>query len=161
MLPNAIIQHQIKNRVRLSIPSQQRNSEFFKRVKEEMTRCQEVRQIYSNPLTGTLLILYDGKSSQISEFAIEKKLFKILPRSQTKSNPLGTQLWQSIEKIDTKLDQLSDGTLRIKQLTAFGLLGAAIFQFYQKKIFPPAMTLISEAVWILSKNPQQKGERIF
>jgi len=86
MATNALIVHQLPQRIRLRIPEYRGDTAYFDKLKEKIRSIDNVRNVKTYPLTGGIAIEFDGNADdllnkvqqhelniQVDENLIEKK----------------------------------------------------------------------------------------
>ncbi|MEO5969148.1 MAG: HMA2 domain-containing protein [Bdellovibrionia bacterium] len=148
MLAKAYVSHQTENRIRFYLPQEKGNTLLFSDIKKKLPKCEEVDQIQTNSITGSVLVLYSGDLSNVIHCAKKNLLFKVEPALE------GHKKWtvdliDRLEKADKRVTQNSNGDLNLVSLAALGLFGAGVFQLSRKMVFPAASSLFTDAFRLL------------
>jgi hypothetical protein len=151
MLPRAYISHQIENRIRFYLPQEKGNLTFFSEIEKKLLKCDGVVQVQANPITGSILILYEGDLSTVIQEAKKVSLFKLEPAIQ------GPTKWtedvlEKLEKVDKEIIVASNSNFSLVSLAALGLFGAGVFQLSRRQFFPAASSLFTDACRILMQS---------
>src|SRR5437879_2986087 len=78
-LPLANVEHQLPGRVRLRVPSRQRDAPFFATIEVQLRTAAPVHRVRANPHTASVVIEYDGDLEAVVTFARERGLVDVVP----------------------------------------------------------------------------------
>ena len=148
MLAKAYVSHQTENRIRFYIPKEKGNSPLFSEIEKKLAKCNEVERIQTNPITGSVLVVYGGELSNVIHCAKKYLLFKVEPAMEGHKR-WTVDLLDKLDKADKKVIEASNGDLNLVSLAALGLLGAGVFQLSRRMVFPAASSLFSDAFRLL------------
>jgi len=78
MIPVAYINHAINGRLRVKIPDKRRDETYFSNLNQQLRQCENVENVVSNPLNGSVLITGTGVNQEkITSYAETQGLFSI------------------------------------------------------------------------------------
>ena len=122
--PLAEVVHSLKGRLRLRFPTEKRNQDFFQNLLESLSNIESIRDIKANPLTGSVLIQYDGELEEIVQRLEERFEIKRIGKNG-KGEPLRDKILAATYRLDEKIKKLSSYQLDLRTLLAllFLLLG--------------------------------------
>ena len=117
-----------------------------------------VNQVKVNPLTGSVLLYFEGDLSKIMEKARQGHLFE-LQDEMTVSGPWSLSFLEEVEKLDQKIKQATDGVFDLPNSAAVIFIGLGTLQALRREILPVASTLFLYAANLLmiSKNGNAKS----
>ena len=143
--PEAHVVHSTDGRTRIRVPSERRNSAFFRRVVEELSQCETVSKIEAKPLSGGVLVHYQGDFDVIADWAVRKDLFTLVDQPVRNSGMLD-RLDSEMDVIDRRINAITAGEANLASLVFLGLLMVAAVQLLRGNIMGPAMTMAWYAV---------------
>jgi hypothetical protein len=148
MLAKAYVSHQTESRIRFYLPEEKGNKLLFSEIEKKLPQCEEVNRIQTNPITGSVLVLYVGDLSNVIHCAKKSLLFRVEPALE------GHKKWtvdilDKLDKADKEVIQSSNGDLNLLSFVALGLFGAGVFQLSRRMVFPAASSLFTDAFQLL------------
>lgn len=151
ILPKAELLHSIADRVRIRIPSRRHRRQYFEEVEAGLREFSDVHAVATNPLTGSVLITHRSPLNQLADFARSKGLFdlQMVFHEEPPQEALSKKMVRNFKQIDRKVRERTHGSSDLPSVLAVGLLGAAIFQISRGRLFPPALTLLDNAMRIV------------
>lgn len=161
-LPKAFIAHLLEHRIRIRLRSEEFTEKLLSRIKSELRTSSQIHLIKINPITGSILLSYDGNLKKLQEFAHQRKLFDLEIRAKKHSSPelLHEKVRRKLEEFDQHISQSSHGSTDLPTLVFAGLMGATAYQIYRGSLFPPALSLLDAAFRTL-KYPTKLHEDVF
>ncbi|HXW60401.1 MAG TPA: hypothetical protein VEK06_02575 [Myxococcota bacterium] len=153
MLPKAHLHHELPLRFRLYIPSKKGDEDFFKELSTELKEGDDVDSVQVNPKTGSVVIHHHGETAKIVQFAKNRELFLLETKASVKKKKHhgpSKKLFGRLKELNHGITTHSDGKIDLGFITACGLLGLALFQAKNGRLLPPAWTLISQAISVIS-----------
>jgi Heavy metal associated domain 2 len=150
MTPNGRITHRMNGRVRLRIPDRRRDSAYFARLKETLSRCDGVESVLVNPLTASALISGSAEADDIVVFAENSGLFRLEARGFV---PFAERLSHQLHQVDDRVREATSGQLDLSSAAAIGLLGATLWQVSRRRVLPEAVTILWYAASLLANPP--------
>lgn len=139
--PSAIVQHSIPGRVRIRISDRRGDSEYFERAERVMSAGPGVATVAANPLTGSLLIEFEGSLERVLEHASSKGIFSLTSSARPSDGPF-TRLDNELERFDQKVRRASHGRWGTSGLAFYGAIAASAVQFGKGNVLPPAVSLL-------------------
>jgi hypothetical protein len=157
MKPEAYITHSAPGRCRLKIPSKRHDADYFDIVKEEFAAIEGVEQVNINPVTTSILILYnhehlgfDALQTQLQESEHIELMSQNPPLP-----PMLDSAVQRVNNIDSLLKTATSGYINFNALLFIVLVTMAVRQLQQGAVFGPASTMLWYALQILMKEKKQ------
>ena len=151
-LPTGQIVHSSSQRLRIRIPAQRNNFEFFKKLKNEFQSSQVIDEFQVNAQTGS--ILFSGtlpKINELSDFVRTNHLFT-LETGQT-AKPLKTQIYTMFTRINHRVEDASGDTMDLPILLFLTLVGTGIYQILRSEVrLPPWYTAFWYGLGIFTKS---------
>jgi hypothetical protein len=122
--PLAEVVHSLKGRLRLRFPTEKRDQDFFQNLLKSLSNIESIRNIKANPLTGSVLIQYDGELEEIVQRLEERFEIKRVGKNG-KGEPLRDTILTATYRLDEKIKRLSSYQLDLRTLLVllFLLLG--------------------------------------
>lgn len=148
MLPQAQVSHQSPWRLRLRIPSQRGQMEYFNKVAQQLMQCPGVERVEANPLTASILVLPGIGTAELAKYAKTKRLFQFAAQDSL-SPPVTEMLAANFRGLNQELRRLSGGVVDIGTLAFAALVTGAIIQWQKGHILGPASTLFWYAAGLL------------
>ena len=133
----ATIVHGIPGRVRVRLDSSLRTPEFMGLLAESLSQMEGVRHVQINPVTGSLLLLYDPTRLSLEQLygaATAANITLAFPAEAGErpftGEPTGTAqgINSFIGRLDRALFDFTDGKLDLRTLFPLGLATAALRQ---------------------------------
>jgi len=160
MIPDAIISHASKGRLRVKIPSQRGNLGALKAYGDQFATCPGVLSIEVNPVTGSMLLIHQTTVGEIVEFARSKNLFSLKEQKTPKepSAVVRRNIGDTFKSIDRQIQSLTDGDLDLSGFALVALMVAGTAQILVGNPGPiPWFTAYWYAFNLYSKTPE--GEK--
>lgn len=158
LLPVGHVTHCIQTRIRIHIPSKQRDVAYFAVLGDKLSKCAGVDHLQVNPLTGSLLMLHHIDVPAISRYAEENELFKLVPIAP--SAPVSAQIASHFSALDQRLQLFSGGKIDLSSTAFFGLTMAGLFQLLRRNIWPAGLTLLWYAASVLPKRYSRRDAKL-
>lgn len=133
-LPVAIIKHVSPGRLRLNIPSQKRNADFFQqRLSQSLSNLAGVERIEANPLTGSVLLLHRLDIESLARFARDQGLFDLQSqkREVTSFHQAAIRAFNTLEG---GAKELTGGAINLGALASIALIVAGVYQIMKGNI---------------------------
>jgi len=130
MIPDAVIAHESKGRLRIKIPTQRGNLGSLKSYGDQIASCPGVLSIEVNPVTGSMLLIHQTTAGQIAEYARSKNLFSLKEQKSSKepSADLRRNIGETFKSIDWQIQSLTDGDLDLSGFALVALIVAGTAQ---------------------------------
>jgi hypothetical protein len=156
-LPDAFLSHRTSGRVRIKIPSKKGDRAYFTVLMDELSKYSFIEKIETNPLTGSVLLIYRGDFETVVEKAEANNIFR-LKESKTNSTDLHRKVSDVFKGINNQIKRITDGGLDLGAITFLSLLGAGIYQISRGNFTAPAWyTAFWYALNIFLKSRPDKG----
>jgi hypothetical protein len=152
----AIVVHVSPGRARLRVPERLGDREFFATLEEALRAEPSVREVRSNPITGSVLIQHDEPLEPILAYLSRIELLETLPRRAVRSAVHALQM--ALERGNARLLHHSRGALSFETLSFFGMLAAGVYQLRRGKFLPAGMTLFTYALESLEREARRDTE---
>jgi hypothetical protein len=125
-LPVAVVSHRTATRLRIKIPSKRRDEVFFTALAERMSALEGVRNVESNPLTGSILLSHASDPERIIEACRKDGLVSIGgPRSVP--THLHRRLSETFGDMDLAVRRASGNEMDLGGVAFVTLVGAGIY----------------------------------
>lgn len=141
MLPQAESVHQIEGRLRMRIPEQRRNPEYFRKIRECLAKLEGVRSIETNYLTGSVLVLHQLSPQVIQDYAEENGLFQVR-HSNSPVVALSQRIATGFRQVEGRVNAFTKGEVDVTGLAFLGLAIAGAYQILKKNVWPAGVTLL-------------------
>jgi Heavy metal associated domain 2 len=151
MPPTGRITHRMNGRVRLRIPEKRRDSEYFSRLQQTLSRCEGVDAVVVNPVTASALITGSADADEVVVFGENSELFRL---ETGRFIPFSERLNHQLHRVDERVRDRTGGQLDLNSVAFIGLMGAGLWQMSRRRILPEALTVLWYAYSLLT-NPQQ------
>jgi hypothetical protein len=141
MTPVAYVAHALSGRIRLKVPTERGNADYFDRVGRGLAECPGISRIEVNSRTGSLLLLHTESIARITTFARDRQLFIVEDDGAPWHTPLNQAAKQWAE-LDQAITRFSLGALDTRSLVFMILLLTSALQIFRGQILAPASTLL-------------------
>lgn len=146
--PDAYVTHSLHRRARIRIPARRQSTDYFGELKKKLEAHQAVRRVDVNPVTGSVLIHFDGSLGEILSWA--KTHFRV--RKPERKKPVRNSMWEGFKAFDEGIKKNTQGQWDLRALASTGLFALSALQVVRGAWMPPAWTLFRDAVQILEKH---------
>jgi hypothetical protein len=143
MLAQAVIVHDIPGRTRLRIAERRQDGAYFRRVEEDLRKCQGVTAVMTNVVTGSVLVLHDAQNAdRVIAHGRMRELFELVARPAAVATPhLGEVLVTGAGRLDAWVRRETNSGTTLKSVALGGLLFAGLWQSLRGRWLPEAVTL--------------------
>jgi Heavy metal associated domain 2 len=141
MPSDAYLTHSMPGRMRIRVPSKQRDPAFFRTIEEQLAKCGGVHEVRTNPLIGSVLVLYSGDPMSVVLYAQQNGLFVLAPDNQI-TRPVSERILERVQALDQRMRAVSDGTIDLNSAAFVALSCASIIQFLRRSVWPNGITLL-------------------
>ncbi|HXY55532.1 MAG TPA: hypothetical protein VEM40_12760 [Nitrospirota bacterium] len=130
MIPDAVIAHASRGRLRIKIPSQRGKLVALKSYGDQFASCPGVLSIEVNPATGSMLLIHQTTLAEIAEYARSKNLFILKEQKSPKEPSAGLRgdIGKTFKSLDRQIQSLTDGDLDLSGFTFAALIVAGTAQ---------------------------------
>ncbi len=113
MIPDAVIAHASKGRLRIRIPSQRGHLDALKAAGDQLASFPGIISIEVNPGTGSILLLHQTTVDEIAGYARSKNLFSLVEQkgSSLPSVDIRRSLGETFKSVDRQIQNLTDGDI--------------------------------------------------
>ncbi|MCX8030264.1 MAG: hypothetical protein N3A59_01620 [Thermodesulfovibrionales bacterium] len=136
-IPEAVLTHCVKNRIRLKVPSKKGNTDYFKFVEKKFLECCGLAHIKVKPEVGSILIQHTIDIVKISEFAKKHEIFN-LKSLQPQPLNLHSRISKTFTDLNTHFQKMTGGNFDIADIVFLSLLGIGFYQISRGNITAPA-----------------------
>ncbi len=150
------IRHAIPGRARFYIPLLKNDPGKGNELEKQLVKADPVKQIKINPLTGTLLVIFDYDKIEIPTLTGVIIRLLGLEEETLKAQPslLGKELSALLRSANTSLYENSDGILDLNSLITISFLSLGIYSMVRSaKILPAGLSLLYWAYNNAMKKP--------
>jgi hypothetical protein len=151
MAPAGIVTHRMNGRVRLRIPDKRRDTAYFARLNETLSRCPGVESVIVNPLTASALITGPVDADEVIVYGENSDLFRLEPRGFV---PFAERVTHRLHHVDERVREATSGQLDLNSVAVMGLFGTVLWQLSRRRVLPEALTVLWYAASLLA-NPHQ------
>jgi hypothetical protein len=158
--PPARLCHSSAGRLRLRVDAHKRDDRFFAEAKRQIETWPGVRRVEVNPLTGSVLILFEESAAapgEIERRARESGLFAVeSSAAERKRMPPAEAAVERVRRLDERLREWTGGAGDLRSVVFLSLIAAGAFQLMRGKVAAPAVTLFwyaAEAAGLSWKGP--------
>ncbi len=151
-IPEALVTHKIKYRVRIKIPSKKGDRDYFSYIEQKLLECDGLNNIKVNPVSGSILVHHSTNIGNISQFALNTKIFNLVNNDQ-KPFDLHSNISKVFGNLNKHFQGLTGGSIDIADVAFLSLLGLGIYQISRGNLSAPAWyTAFWYALGIFSKS---------
>jgi hypothetical protein len=153
MLPKASVSHQSSKRLRIKIPSQKGDWDYFQGLGEKLVKYQDFDVLQLNPVTGSVLFIDERLDvSGIEAYAREKGLFD-LKRTGVSVVPLSRRIAEPLSGTSSFLNRTTGGFLDLPGAAFLLLLGVGLYEIVRGNFrSPPWYTAFWYAFGVFTKS---------
>jgi hypothetical protein len=150
MPPKAQLRHRTDGRIRVYIPSKRHSVDYFKDVEEKLLGFEPVEAVDGNPVTGSVLIFHRGPDRPVLEYSRKRGLFEVtkalpeMTRNHSREEELAERTMHKLRSSDVKAG--------LSALSVVGLLGVAAYQASKGRLFPPAWSMLMDAIRLVRRD---------
>ncbi len=134
----AYISHRIPGRIRIKIPSKKKDSRFFSHIQGTLSGIKSVAGVEVNPVTGGILIIYQGNEADVIEEIKEKQLFNFSERTRKTPRRFRDRVFDGVKKANNNVRKVTAGQLDLWDAVFLYLLGYGIYQISRGNLKGPA-----------------------
>jgi hypothetical protein len=169
-LPEAVVVHVSRGRVRLRIPARKHDAAFFSDLERRLAPLPGVEKVEVNPVTASVLVLHRLNLTSREDFAalatsspLSGLLTLTPPQINRVANPAGSislgQSWaMSLARLNDRMRSSTEGLVDVPTLGVVALVAVGIRQMRQGALFMPAMTALWYASFLLKDQLPQDGQ---
>lgn len=151
MRPRAYIVHRTRERLRLRIPDQRNDDEFFEAVWAELDALPEGLDVRVRPSTASVLLAHpELPFAALAPRLRESKLFTLADEPRP-SRPGLAPLIAAASKIDRSLRKGTFGSTDLRTLLFIAIVALAIRQLIRGELLGPAVPLLWIALQVAER----------
>ena len=153
----AHVVHHLPGRVRFRVPGRRGDHGFFAQVAGDLEALRGVRQVDTNPATGSILIRHDGPVHELLAQAVGSPLASLL-ELELSAPPVAGRLRTTAERADGALRRLTNGEFDLATAASLGLIAFAGIQLVRRRPFGTVVPLVWYASELLTRwRPGARG----
>ena len=150
MIPKAFIAHKTPTRLRLKVPQQRGNTQYFNALFKSFSKSPTVIRTEVNARTASALIYHNSETTaDLIAHGIEHNLF-IIESEGVDNQTLLEKIQQDFSGVDKLFSQTTNRTLDAKSLLFVGLMAQGIYQLSKGNIVVPAISAFWYAYQLLN-----------
>jgi hypothetical protein len=168
-LPEAVIAHVSRGRVRLKIPAKKRDAGFFSHLEHFLSRLPGVEEVKVNPLTGSIVVVHslnltsredlDSLAASSSMSGLFTLATPDIQQAPPRAEPLARILAARLATLNEHVKGLTGGMVDVPTLAIASLVAVSIRQLREGVVFIPAVTALWYAGSLL-KDQLQEGRGV-
>jgi hypothetical protein len=153
MLPAAKVSHQSSKRLRIKIPSQKGDWDYFHSLGKKLVKYQDFDVLQLNPVTGSVLFLDERLDvAGIEAYARENGLFD-LRRTAERAVPLSRRIAEPLIGTSSFLSRTTGGVVDLPGAAFLLLLGIGLYEIVRGNFrTPPWYTAFWYAFGVFTKS---------
>jgi hypothetical protein len=156
MTPAAVCAHHVAGRTRIRVAAKRGDSEYFVRVREQLTHCPGVASVTTNEATGSVLVLHDAADPGVLiAYARTFELFEmsgLAAAQEAASRPPAQILSDGISRLESWVRTGTNHATDLRSVALSGLVGATIWQMLRGPLLPAAATLLWYTLAVTAKD---------
>jgi len=158
-LPKAHICHHLSTRLRIRIPSQKGERDYFASVAKRLAQAKGIDRLEANPATGSILMMGEAlEPGEIARVGREQALFELEP-PQAQGVSLSQRLVAPLREVSYSLNRFTKGEVDLAGLAFLALLATGLYQLSRGNFrAPPWYTAFWYAMGIFTKSLVEKRE---
>lgn len=149
MVPVARMTHNIKGRMRIKVLPRKGDRGYFTSLASDLLKIDGIKNVETNPITGSVLILHETETDKIVDYANEKGLFRLIS-GEMKNDPknngsvtgsprrLTSRIADAFKQTDSKMLDATGGQIDIGGAAFLSLVGVGIYQIARGNFMAPA-----------------------
>lgn len=127
MKPRAYIVHRVPGRVRFKLVGHRRERSYFDQIEHRLKRLPAVKEVVSNPLTGSVLVKHEGEIADLATEAFGADIGELVD-FVLHTPPLAHRIGSEMGEIDRRIRSLSGDEIDLGTLASIALLAMAGLQ---------------------------------
>ncbi len=148
--------HSIPGRVRFSVPSIRDNEDACHQLEKQLLKADAIQQIRVNPLTGTILILFNPEKIDLA--TLTGVLVKLLGLEEAiEERPesfLGKEITAVLDSLNRSIYESTNGMADLNSMVATTFLSMGLFALLRgSRALPAGISLL---FWAYNTSMQQK-----
>lgn len=127
MAPSAYIAHRTPHRLRIKIPSQKGNGEYFGQLQQFFSRQKGVECVEVNPLTGSLVVVTRHSLVNLPDVIGMSEWFE-LREVMAEPCPTTRRMVRGFSDLNALVEEFTGGEIDIAGIAMIGLVITGIYQ---------------------------------
>ncbi|MEJ2310180.1 MAG: hypothetical protein P8Z31_07790 [Gammaproteobacteria bacterium] len=149
MLPKAHIVHRIRGRLRIRIPEECLNSDYFASLQEQLESLPVVSEVEVSAVSGSVLLLHPLHAFEEVRSELERLgLFELTTEKPPAMTPMEA-VTAKIARTDDAINEISSGGLDLRTLAFVAAILLALQQAIRGNFSGPAIPMILAALSLL------------
>jgi hypothetical protein len=116
--------HSIPGRIRFRIPERRRDRAFFGEIEKHLAGLKGVSKVETNPMTGSVLLHFDGAIDQLLAKALGSPLGTMVEFVPS-SPPVARRMRAEVGAVDRAIHRFTNGELDLSTVSLVALLAMA------------------------------------
>ena len=154
-LGSARLIHSTDHRLRLNLKEIKKKPELCDRLTEKLQQLPSIRGARINPVTGNVLIEFDGTLEEMLTDLSEGVKLSIYEKTKDAPKSLELALKESLEQVlkifDFKIKQFTSGHLSLASVLILGLIGLGIRQSLKGIFLPSGLALFMKCYSLMEE----------
>lgn len=135
---SAYISHRLPGRIRIKIPSKRKDSRFFAHIQKALSGIKSVAGVEVNPVTGGVLIVYQGNETDLIGEIKEKQLFYFSEQTMRAPRRFRDRIFDGAKKANNNVRRFTAGQFDLWDAVFLSLLASGIYQISRGNLKGPA-----------------------
>ena len=148
MTPRAYVVHQTRDRLRLRIPEQRNDEEFFEALRAELEALPDGVDVHVKPSTASVLLVHPTMPFAELEPRLRGSRLFTLANEPRPSRRALSPLISAVSAMDRGLAKVTSGSTDLRTLLFIAVVGLAIRQLLRGEVLGPAIPMLLVAVQI-------------
>jgi hypothetical protein len=149
MLPKAHIVHRIRGRLRIRIPEECLNSDYFASLQEQLESLPVVSEVEVSAVSGSVLLLHPLHAFEEVRSELERLgLFELTTEKPPAMTPMEA-VTAKIARTDDAINEISSGGVDLRTLAFVAAILLALQQAIRGNFSGPAIPMILAALSLL------------
>jgi hypothetical protein len=137
-LPEAVICHYTKGRLRIKIPSKKGNVSYFDHVCNVLKNSGTCKNVAVNPINSSCVINTEEEIEKLKDFAQSNGLFDLKMIDTEKRRIINYTIKQTFNNFDLKIRRFFNDEIDLAGATLIALIGLTAYQIGRGNFSAPA-----------------------
>jgi hypothetical protein len=137
MIPEAVLSHYTRERLRIKVPSKKGNASYFSSLEANFANLRGVTKVEANALTGSLLLIHAVDLKAIAAFAENNGLFK-LHNASRRTTALSGNIARTFKDFDTRVKKFTGNEMDVPGIAFIMLVGFGVYEIGRGNFAAPA-----------------------
>lgn len=155
------IKHAFPGRIRFYVPTLKNNPEACLSLKEQLSKAEVISELVVNPVTGSLLIVYQPDATEETTLTgVVIKLLGLEKEVEKEPQPmLGKELTGMVKSLNTSIYEYSDGLMDLSDLVTISFFSLGAYSMLRNpRMLPSGLSMIYWAYRTISVKMGQSGK---